>query len=100
MLAGAGVIVFSVYAILVYVMEKSVPGWVFLVPLAAAAVFLWSYSRGLSSHNIWAHPHFSAPRWRRFFYVAAQAGIFSFFINYMILGAARDDRGGRATTAC
>lgn len=84
MLAGAGVIVFSLYAILVHVMEKDVPGWVFLVPLAAAAVFLWQYSRGLSSHTIWAHPHFSGATLAQFFYVAAQAGIFSFFINYMI----------------
>ena len=84
MLAGAGVIIFSVYAILVYVMEKSVPGWIFLVALAAAAFFLWGYSRKLTSHNIWAHPHFSGAALAQFFYVAAQAGIFSFFINYMI----------------
>jgi MFS transporter, FHS family, L-fucose permease len=84
MLAGAGVIIFSIYAILTYVMEVNVQGWVFLIPLALAAVFIWIYSRGLSAHNIWAHPHFSGATIAQFLYVAAQAGIFSFFINYMI----------------
>jgi FHS family L-fucose permease-like MFS transporter len=36
-----------------------------------------------ASHSIWAHPHFSMAVAAQFFYVAAQAGIFSFFINYM-----------------
>lgn len=84
MLIGSGVIVFSVYAILHFVMEKAVPGWTFFIPLALIAVVLWPYSQKLSSHNIWAHPHFSAAAIAQFFYVAAQAGIFSFFINYMI----------------
>jgi FHS family L-fucose permease-like MFS transporter len=35
------------------------------------------------SHSIWTHPHFSLAVAAQFFYVAAQAGIFSFFINYM-----------------
>ena len=34
-------------------------------------------------HSIWAHPHFTMAVVAQFFYVAAQAGIFSFFINYM-----------------
>src|SRR5450432_3756560 len=33
--------------------------------------------------SIWAHPHFALAVAAQFFYVAAQAGIFSFFINYM-----------------
>jgi FHS family L-fucose permease-like MFS transporter len=36
-----------------------------------------------ASHSIWAHPHFVFAVPAQFFYVAAQAGIFSFFINYM-----------------
>lgn len=36
------------------------------------------------SHSIWAHPHFTLAVAAQFFYVAAQAGIFSFFINYMV----------------
>ena len=35
------------------------------------------------SHSVWAHPHFSMAVAAQFLYVAAQAGIFSFFINYM-----------------
>jgi len=34
-------------------------------------------------HRMWAHRHFSVGVIAQFFYVAAQAGIFSFFINYM-----------------
>ena len=33
--------------------------------------------------SIWSHPHFSLAVLAQFLYVAAQAGIFSFFINYM-----------------
>src|SRR6202040_3642363 len=35
------------------------------------------------SHSIWTHPHFVMAVASQFLYVAAQAGIFSFFINYM-----------------
>jgi FHS family L-fucose permease-like MFS transporter len=35
------------------------------------------------SQSIWSHPHFVMAVAAQFFYVAAQAGIFSFFINYM-----------------
>ena len=35
------------------------------------------------SHSIWSHPHFWMAVIAQFLYVAAQAGIFSFFINYM-----------------
>jgi MFS transporter, FHS family, L-fucose permease len=34
--------------------------------------------------SIWSHPHFVGAVLAQFFYVAAQAGIFSFFINYII----------------
>ena len=36
-----------------------------------------------ATHSIWAQPHFALAVAAQFFYVAAQAGIFSFFINYM-----------------
>ncbi len=36
-----------------------------------------------TSRSIWSHPHFVLAIAAQFFYVAAQAGIFSFFINYM-----------------
>ena len=35
------------------------------------------------SRSIWKHPHFALAVAAQFLYVAAQAGIFSFFINYM-----------------
>ncbi len=35
------------------------------------------------SHSIWSHRHFVMAVAAQFLYVAAQAGIFSFFINYM-----------------
>ena len=35
------------------------------------------------SHSIWKHPHFVMAVVAQFFYVAAQSGIFAFFINYM-----------------
>jgi FHS family L-fucose permease-like MFS transporter len=35
------------------------------------------------SHSIWSHPHFVLAVAAQFFYDAAQAGIYSFFINYM-----------------
>ena len=36
-----------------------------------------------AARSIWSHPHFVMAVAAQFFYVAAQAGIFSFFINYM-----------------
>ena len=49
----------------------------------AAAVVLVPVARRLSHHSMWSHPHFSAATAAQFFYVAAQAGIFSFLINYV-----------------
>jgi FHS family L-fucose permease-like MFS transporter len=38
----------------------------------------------VSSRSIWTHPHFVLAVFAQFFYVAAQAGIFAFFINYVV----------------
>ncbi|HLK67700.1 MAG TPA: MFS transporter [Bryobacteraceae bacterium] len=48
-----------------------------------AAATLLPVARKITHHSIWSHPHFSSAVLAQFFYVAAQAGIFSFFINYM-----------------
>src|SRR5439155_656448 len=40
-------------------------------------------SRPDARQSIWSHPHFWMAVLAQFLYVAAQAGIFSFFINYM-----------------
>jgi fucose permease len=49
-----------------------------------AAIVLVGVSKRISSHSIWAHDHFSGATLAQFLYVAAQAGIFSFLINYMV----------------
>jgi len=68
-----------------------------VVVLVLSVVFYFSYipdikmeddyhlddSTPTVSHSIWKHPHFVMAVAAQFFYVAAQAGIFSFFINYM-----------------
>jgi MFS transporter, FHS family, L-fucose permease len=65
--------------------------------LVLAAVFFFAYIPDIKteddyhlddatpdvSHSIWTHSHFSMAVAAQFFYVAAQAGIFSFFINSM-----------------
>jgi len=45
-------------------------------------ILLWR-ARHVEHDSIWLHPHFSSATIAQFFYVAAQAGIFGFFINYM-----------------
>src|SRR6185369_3686102 len=71
-------------------------GIAFIV-LVLAAVFYFAYVPDIKteddyhldekastvSHSIWKHPHFVFAVLAQFLYVAAQAGIFSFFINYM-----------------
>ncbi len=42
-----------------------------------------AYAAPKASRSIWSRPHFVMAVAAQFFYVAAQAGIFSFFINYM-----------------
>jgi MFS transporter, FHS family, L-fucose permease len=68
-----------------------------IVVLVLAAIFYFAYvpdikteddyhlddSTPAAAHSIWSHPHFVMAVAAQFLYVAAQAGIFSFFINYM-----------------
>jgi MFS transporter, FHS family, L-fucose permease len=51
--------------------------------VAITALMLIPVARKISHHSIWSHPHFTSATMAQFFYVAAQAGIFSFLINYM-----------------
>ncbi len=53
------------------------------VVVALAAMVLRRTVRRLPPQSIWLHAHFSGATLAQFFYVAAQAGIFSFLINYM-----------------
>jgi FHS family L-fucose permease-like MFS transporter len=68
-----------------------------VVVLVLSAVFYFAYIPDIKteddyhlddatpnvSRSIWTHPHFVMAVAAQFLYVAAQAGIFSFFINYM-----------------
>jgi FHS family L-fucose permease-like MFS transporter len=60
------------------------------VLLGASALFLvlvapWLVrsAKDMGLGSIWAHPHFSGATLAQFAYVAAQSGIFAYFINYM-----------------
>jgi FHS family L-fucose permease-like MFS transporter len=61
--------------------------WIFLgsagIVLVVATVLLVVRAGALTGHSIWAQPHFSSATLAQFFYVAAQSGIFAYFINYM-----------------
>ena len=54
-----------------------------VVAFIVVAIWLRKVRRELSEDSIWSHPHFSGATVAQFLYVAAQAGIFSFLINYM-----------------
>lgn len=45
--------------------------------------YLLDDSSPSGSHSIWSQPHFVMAVVAQFFYVAAQSGIFAFFINYL-----------------
>jgi MFS transporter, FHS family, L-fucose permease len=49
----------------------------------ASALTLIPITKKMTHHSIWSHTHFSGAVFVQFLYVAAQAGIFSFFINTM-----------------
>ncbi|BCU76049.1 MFS transporter [Luteolibacter sp. LG18] len=44
---------------------------------------LFTKSKAITHHSVWSHPHFSSATLTQFFYVAAQCGVFAYFINYM-----------------
>jgi len=58
--------------------------WAGVVAMVIAAAVLLPVVKRLSHHSIWSHEHFSGATLAQFLYVAAQSGIFSFLINYMI----------------
>lgn len=53
------------------------------VLFAIGSVLFFSKRGSITNHSIWSHPHFSGASLAQFFYVAAQCGIFAYFINYM-----------------
>jgi FHS family L-fucose permease-like MFS transporter len=51
--------------------------------LVIGTIVFASNTKKITNHSIWSHPHFSGATLTQFFYVAAQSGIFAYFINYM-----------------
>ncbi|MDB6015746.1 MAG: major facilitator superfamily 1 [Pedosphaera sp.] len=62
---------------------QNVLPYVLIAGVLVAAFALSPFAKTMTTKSIWAHPHFSAATLAQFVYVAAQAGIFSFFINCM-----------------
>ncbi|MEO0018407.1 MAG: hypothetical protein RLZZ522_1690 [Verrucomicrobiota bacterium] len=91
MMLNVAVLALSAYLVLHTILpscgvdEKSVERnwWIFVLAVLACAPFLIATTKKLTTHSIWCHPHFSGAALTQFVYVAAQAGIFSFFINSM-----------------
>lgn len=91
MLLNVGALGLSVYLVLHTILpacgigEQTVENkwWVFALAVLATTPLLIAGTKKVTTHSIWAHPHFSGATLAQFFYVAAQAGIFSFFINSM-----------------
>lgn len=54
------------------------------VLLAIGSTIFFMRKDRITVHSIWMQPHFSGATLTQFFYVAAQCGIFAYFINYMI----------------
>ncbi len=53
------------------------------VLLVVGTIIFAGNAKKITNHSIWTHPHFSGATLAQFFYVAAQCGIFAYFINYM-----------------
>ena len=60
--------------------------YIVTVVCGVASILFISFKRGKLIHksSLWSAPHFTGATIAQFLYVAAQAGIFSFFINYMV----------------
>jgi FHS family L-fucose permease-like MFS transporter len=47
-----------------------------------SAIFVANKDK-ITNHSIWSHPHFAGATLAQFLYVAAQCGIFAYFVSYM-----------------
>ncbi len=92
MLLNVAALALSVYLILHTILPaatKATEGdvekywWAFGALVVCAVPLLVMATKRITTHSIWSHPHFSGATVAQFLYVAAQAGIFSFFINSM-----------------
>jgi MFS transporter, FHS family, L-fucose permease len=55
-----------------------------VVGIASVTFITWKRKKLVHKDSLWSAPHFTGATIAQFLYVAAQAGIFSFFINYMV----------------
>jgi MFS transporter, FHS family, L-fucose permease len=83
--AAFGMIVTAIAT--VFDRDESHALWIFLggtgVSLAVGTLLFAKRGGNVGVQSIWSHPHFSSATLTQFFYVAAQSGIFAYFINYM-----------------
>ncbi|MCS6244409.1 MAG: MFS transporter [Opitutus sp.] len=63
--------------------ENQALGYASGLLLTIGTVVFMAKKARITSHSIWSQPHFSGATLTQFFYVAAQCGIFAYFINYM-----------------
>lgn len=85
---AVGMIVSAVVAIpsvgkAVGLTENQALTYVSLILVAIGSAVFFARRDSLAREGIWSRPHFSAATLAQFFYVAAQCGIFAYFINYM-----------------
>jgi FHS family L-fucose permease-like MFS transporter len=84
-IGACGVIVWAILGTLN--LDPGVINWILwgggTLTLIIAAIRLRLTANKVTAQSIWSHPHFSSATVAQFFYVAAQACIFTFFINYM-----------------
>ncbi len=93
MVLNVAVLGFAAYMILGFILPalsvsaatvENVFRFCVFLPFGLAVLGLIPIAKRLTNHSIWSHAHFSSATLTQFLYVAAQAGIFSFFINYVI----------------
>ena len=63
--------------------------WIFYISSSISGIVSIAFiaikrSKLIHKSSLWSAPHFTGATIAQFLYVAAQAGIFSFFINYMV----------------
>lgn len=73
--------------------------YIVTVIASVGSVVFIAVKRGKLIHrnSLWSAPHFTGATIAQFLYVAAQAGIFSFFINYMVEDVPAIGEGMRAS---
>lgn len=63
--------------------ENQALQYVSLLLIVISTLLFFAKKSKIIGHSIWNQPHFSGATLTQFFYVAAQCGIFAYFINFM-----------------